>query len=116
MAGSIVVQQGTPKIMSFKRARAEYESRGYGTADSEMQEDRAQLEEAGARFRRFLIEKYTEGSFTARDTCVLAFLHSESGGLGAEDLGLRPDTATRHGAQHLRPFHGVSESLPIWSR
>ena len=100
--------------MSFKRARAEYESRGYATADLETQEKQAELQKAGANFRRFLIEKYTEGSFTARDTCLLAFLHSEAGGCGAEDLGLRPETAGRHGAEHLRPFdEGVGESLPI---
>ena len=64
--------------------------------------NQAELQKAGANFRRFLIEKYTEGSFTARDTCLLAFLHSEAGGCGAEDLGLRPETAGRHGAEHLR--------------
>ena len=39
--------------------------------------------------------EYAEDFFTASDTCVLAYLHTQSGGIGAEELGLHPDQAFR---------------------
>ena len=88
--------------MSLKRKRAELSASAYGLEDHWVREDdRAALQQAGATFRSFLLERYTEGSITAAD-CLLAHYHTESGGEGAEDLALSPDQATTHGSQHLK--------------
>ena len=89
--------------MSLKRKRAELSASAYGLEDDWVREDdRAALQQAGATFRSFLLERYTEGSITAADCCLLAHYHTESGGEGAEDLALSPDQATTHGSQHLK--------------
>ena len=87
---------------SFNRARAEQQA-PRDVEDFRSHDDLAELRAAGSQFRRFLLDKYAEGSFTASDTCVLAYLHTRSGGVGAEELGLHPDQASRHGSEHLRP-------------
>ena len=89
--------------MSFKRARAELQVGGSFTVPDRPQlEDTEPLEKAGKKFRSFLLEKYSSGNLTAADTCILAHLHGEAGGLGAEDLGLHPDQASKHASDHLR--------------
>ncbi|CAE7267823.1 unnamed protein product [Symbiodinium sp. CCMP2592] len=89
--------------MSLKRARAQLSGSGYGLEDFWVDEDdKAASAAAGAKFRSFLLERYTEGTFTATDTCLLAYYHTESGGEGAEDLALAPDQASTHGSEHLK--------------
>ena len=89
--------------MSLKRARVQLSGSGYGLEDFWVGEgDKAASAAAGAEFRSFLLERYTEGTFTASDTCLLAYYHTESGGEGAEDLALAPDQASTHGSQHLK--------------
>lgn len=89
--------------MSLKRARAQLSGSGYGLEDSWVGEDeKAASAAAGAKFRSFLLERYTEGSITASDCCLLAYYHTESGGEGAEDLALGPDQSTTHGSSHLK--------------
>ena len=86
--------------MSFKRARAG-ELSGADSFSTAC-EDAPSIVEAGAKFRRLLIQKYLDGTASAADTCQLAFWHLESGGQGAEDLAFNPRTASRHSAEHLR--------------
>ena len=89
--------------MSFKRARAELNAGGAFTLpDDPDPEDLQKTETAGKKFRDFLVEKYSSGAFTASDTCILAYLHCEAGGLGAEDLALNPRQASKHASGHLR--------------
>ncbi|CAE7266931.1 PIF1, partial [Symbiodinium sp. CCMP2456] len=89
--------------MSLKRARAELQAGGYGLSDDWLrEEDQGEIDAAAAEFRRFLLGKYTDGSFTAADTCLLAYYHTQSGGRGAEDFALAPDQASTHGSQHLK--------------
>ena len=89
--------------MSFKRARAELQVGGRFTIPEQAQaEDAEALEKSGKKFRSYLLEKYASGSLTAADTCILAHLHGEAGGLGAEDLGLHPSQASKHASDHLR--------------
>ena len=89
---------GVLGIMSFKRVRSELQA---VSSESLLEETKSQ-DHAAKKFRSLLIEKYLDGSTTATDTCLLAFWHGASGGSGAEDLALRPKTASRHGAEHLR--------------
>ena len=90
--------------MSFKRARTLEIAGGAFTVDPEAEaEDAEVLCANGQKFRKLLLERFSSGSMTAADTCVLAYLHTESG--GTEDLGLDPETATKHGAEHLRFPH-----------
>ncbi|CAE7826908.1 unnamed protein product [Symbiodinium necroappetens] len=78
---------------------------GYGLSDDWLrEEDQGEIDAAAAEFRRFLLGKYTDGSFTAADTCLLAYYHTQSGGRGAEDFALAPDQASTHGSQHLKPL------------
>ncbi|CAE7198914.1 unnamed protein product [Symbiodinium sp. CCMP2592] len=78
--------------MSFKRARTLELAGGAFTVDPEAHaEDTESLAVNGQKFRKFLRERYSSGSMTAADTCTLAYLHTESGGRGAEDLGLDPE-------------------------
>ena len=89
--------------MSFKRARTLEIAGGAFTVDPEAEAEDAELLCAnGQKFRKLLLERYSSGSMTAADTCVFAYLHTESGGRGTEDLGMDPETATKHGAGHLR--------------
>ena len=89
--------------MSFKRARAELEAGGSFTVpDRAVPEDTEAISQAGKKYRAFLLEKYSSGSLTAADTCILAHLHGEAGGVGAEDLGLHPSQASKHASNHLR--------------
>ena len=91
--------------MSLKRARAELHAGGYGLSDDWLrEEDKEEIDASAAEFRRFLLGKYTDGSFTAADTCLLAYYHTQSGGRGAEDFALAPDQASTHGSQHLKPL------------
>lgn len=92
--------------MSLKRARL-LEQASFSVEDTAEREDAEYRKEAGVKFRKYLLERYTTGAATAADTCTLAHYHTESGGLGTEDLGLHPDQATVHGARHLR-FLGLS--------
>ena len=87
--------------MSFKRARTEFLAAAESSKESLGDESKG-LEQAGKKFRSLLIEKYLDGTTTVTDTCLLAFWHGASGGLGVEDLALKPSTANRHGAEHLR--------------
>ncbi|CAE7212809.1 unnamed protein product [Symbiodinium sp. CCMP2592] len=99
--------------MSFKRARTLELAGGAFTVDPEAHaEDTESLAVNGQKFRKFLLEKYSSGSMTAADTCTLAYLHTESGGRGAEDLGLDPEIATKHGAGHLRYHLGKHYEKP----
>ena len=89
--------------MSFKRARTLEQIGGSVTIDAEQEpEDAEYREAAGKRFRQYLLERYSTGRATASETCTLAFLHSESGGQGTDDIGLPPEQASRHGTEHLR--------------
>ncbi|CAE7376332.1 unnamed protein product, partial [Symbiodinium microadriaticum] len=89
--------------MSFKRARTLQTAGGAFTIDQEAEAEDTELIKAnGQKYRKFLLERYASGLSTAADTCILAYLHTESGGRGTEDLGLDPDLATKHGAEHLR--------------
>ena len=89
--------------MSFKRARAEINAGGAFTLpDKPEPEDLQRIQGAARKFRAFLLEKYSSGVFTASDTCILAYLHCEAGGLGAEDLALSPSQASKHASGHLR--------------
>lgn len=89
--------------MSLKRARAELSGSAYGIGDTWLgEDDKVASAAAGAKFRSFLLERYTDGTFTASDCCLLAYYHTESGGEGAEDLALAPDQASSHGSQHLK--------------
>ena len=82
--------------------------------DTAEREDAAYRKETGVKFRKHLLERYTTGAATAADTCILAYHHTESGGLGTEDLGLHPDQASIHGSRHLR-LPGLSLALFVCS-
>ena len=92
--------------MSFKRARAELASAAYSISSDDLlaEDELEQRKKAGEEFRDFLIQRYTDGTFSAADTCLLAHYHSQSGGLGADELALNPRHASRHAAEHLRPY------------
>ena len=91
--------------MSFKRARAECQGGTHllPTNFGGHPDDQVRLQEGAKKFRHMLLEKYTEGSYSASDVCLFAYWHTEAGGLGTEDLALHPKTASRHGSEHLRP-------------
>ena len=92
--------------MSFKKARTLQSAGGAFTIDQEAEAEDVELVNAnGQKYRRYLLERYASGLTAAADTCILAYLHTESGGRGTEDLGLDPETATKHGAGHLRFPH-----------
>ena len=88
--------------MSFKRARAELASAAYSISTDDLlaEDELEQRKTAGEEFRDFLIQRYTHGTFSAADTCLLAHYHSQSGGLGADELALNPRHASRHAAEH----------------
>ena len=72
--------------MSFKRARTLEIAGGAFTVDPEAEAEDAELLCAnGQKFRKLLLVRYSSGSMTAADTCVFAYLHTESGGRGTED-------------------------------
>ena len=98
--------------MSLKRARL-LEQTSFCVDDTAEREDAAYRKEAGVKFRKHLLERYTTGAATAADTCILAHHHTESGGLGTEDLGLHPDQASIHGSRHLR-LPGLRLAVVFW--
>ena len=99
----VYVYSASSLIMSFKRARAELGAGGAFTLPQNPEaEDFEELQKAAKNFRSFLVDKYASGSISASDTCVLAYLHVEAGGQGAEDLALHPSQASKHASDHLR--------------
>lgn len=46
------------------------------------------MQQAGRDLKDTLVAKFVSGEMTAADVCLIAYLHTASGGCGCEDLGL----------------------------
>jgi len=77
-----------------------FESAGNAGSSRVMAELAATYSDAGLQVRRYLLQRYVLGKLSAVGTCSVATLHTQSGGVGVEDLGL-PLSRKRGHAAHL---------------
>ena len=66
---------------------------------------------AGQAYRKDLIGRFARAKFQHIDLCTTAYLHTKSGGLGAEDLGVDPASES-NAARHVKSALGLDASKP----
>ena len=57
--------------------------------------------EAGRKLKLWIYDRYLKGIMSAKDCCVLAYLHGEAGGVGCEEIAMRPDRTGGAFAKHM---------------
>lgn len=86
----------------FKRARVE----SYGGCDAEDSAVTGRKQQFGSQLRQYLLDKFCMEGMSGADVASISYLATQAGGLGVEDLALRPDLATRHGNEHVKLHAG----------
>jgi hypothetical protein len=84
--------------MTTRARRAHAAQEHAGARDSIVQ---VSTIEAGQKLREHLEKKYLSGLLTGYDFAIQAHFTTLAGGVGLEDLAVRPEQAEKHGAEHV---------------
>lgn len=60
----------------------------------------------GEQLRSYLLDKFCLEGMAGSDIAAISYLVTQAGGLGLEDLGVRPDLASKHGNEHVKLHAG----------
>ena len=61
---------------------------------------------AGENLRAYILDKWATQGMTGSDVATLCHYMAEAGAVGVSDLALRPETASKHGHEHIRLHAG----------
>ncbi len=77
--------------------------------------------DGGRGLRIFLLTRYKQGAYTAKDLCCLAYHCTQAGASGVTDLSLHPDSSSGNFSKHVRSVLKMkgdetffSALVPMW--
>ena len=96
--------------MATQARRALFSRPWRGAADASAANDLKVA--AGQALRKHLTERYFGGELHATDLVIQAHYHTLSGGVGLEDLAVKPHLATKHASDHVSHVLGRTLARP----
>ena len=57
---------------------------------------------AGEQLRQHILDKWATEGLSGCDVCILSYHITQAGAVGVADLALKPESASKHGHEHVR--------------